>query len=438
MQMESYSYSPRGNLIKKIDRNANITLYDYDSAQNLISSQTTEDTINYYYSPHGNIVLYDYTGHLSLGKGEDDFGRINSRTEGIFTTNYAYDNNNNLDCQTDPFGLTTDYIYNNLNQLDYLTAGGKTFDYEYYPNGMLKKISFPNNVYTQYQYDNANRVTSVITKQGTTTKSSYSYTYDDNGNITSENSTSYSYDARNRLSTPAIDYYGNRIDYEYEGINRLVNDGTNEYTYDNNGNTLSKGNKSFVYDKRNKMISSTTDGVTTNYVYNAEGLRTDKGDTHYHLNENGKVIAESVNGSVTAQIIWADRPLARKIGSNWYYYIFNAHGDVVALMDESGTFVNTYSYDAWGNITDQTETVDNRIKYAGEYFDNETGLYYLRNRYYDPTIGRFTQEDPKRNGDNWYVYAENNPLKYIDPSGESATVVVGGTIVFLSSQQVNN
>ncbi len=425
MQMESYSYSPRGNLIKKIDKNANVTLYDYDSAQNLISSKTTEDTINYYYSPHGNIELYDYTGHTDLEKGEDVFGRINSRTEGTFTTSYAYDNNNNLTYQTDPFDLTTEYIYNNLKQLDYLIAGGKTFDYEYYPNGMLKKIAYPNNVYTEYQYDNVNRVTSVVTKQGTTTKSSYSYTYDNNGNITSENSTTYSYDARNRLSSPAIDYYGNRIDYEYEGINRLVNDGTNEYTYDNNGNTLSKGEDSFVYDKRNKMISSTADGVTTNYVYNAEGLRTDKGDTHYHLNENGKVIAESVNGSVTAQIIWADRPLARKIGPNWYYYIFNAHGDVVALMDESGSFVNTYSYDAWGNITSQTETIDNPIKYAGEYLDNETGLYYLRNRYYDPTIGRFTQEDPTRDGDNWYVYAGNNPVVFIDPWGLSGIMPDG-------------
>lgn len=418
MQMESYSYVPIGKISKKIDKNGNATSYGYDNAQNLTSSETADDRINYYYSPFGNITLYDYTGHSTLEKGEDFFGRINSRTEGTFTTNYAYDNNGNLDYQTDPFNLMTDYTYNNLNQLDYLTAGGKTFDYEYYPDGMLKKITYPNNVYTEYQYDNANRVTSVITKQGTITKSSYTYGYDNNGNITSENSTSYSYDARNRLSTPAIDYYGNRTAYEYNGINRLVNDGTNEYTYDKNGNTLTKGNKSFAYDKRNKMISSIASGVTTNYTYNAEGLRTDKGDTHYHLNEAGNVIAESQGDSVTAQIIWGDRPLARKMGSAWYYYIYNAHGDVVALMNESGTFVNTYVYDAWGNTLPQTtEAVSNPIKYAGEYHDSETGLYYLRNRYYDPTTGRFTQEDPTRDGDNWYVYCNNNPINNIDPFG---------------------
>ena len=84
---------------------------------------------------------------------------------------------------------------------------------------------------------------------------------------------------------------------------------------------------------------------------------------------------------------------------------------------------NTYEYDPWGSITTQTETIDNSIKYAGEYFDDETGLIYLRNRYYDPSVGRFISEDPIRDGANWYVYANNNPVNYVDPTGLDAIVI---------------
>ena len=73
-----------------------------------------------------------------------------------------------------------------------------------------------------------------------------------------------------------------------------------------------------------------------------------------------------------------------------------------------------YTYDAYGNqITDTADS--NPFRYCGEYYDNETGFIYLRNRYYDPSIGRFTTEDPVKDGDNWYVYCGNNPVNAIDP-----------------------
>ena len=127
------------------------------------------------------------------------------------------------------------------------------------------------------------------------------------------------------------------------------------------------------------------------------------------------------------------QPLARKINGSWYYYIYNAHGDVVGLVNDAGTVVNTYEYTPWGEIRSETETVDNPIKYAGEYYDDELDMYYLRARYYNPKIGRFTSLDIEE-GEisnpldmNRYVYCRNNPTKYIDPSGESI-VIAGVTI----------
>ena len=115
--------------------------------------------------------------------------------------------------------------------------------------------------------------------------------------------------------------------------------------------------------------------------------------------------------------------MARKTGDDWYYYLYNAHGDVIGLTDESGTVVNSYAYSPWGEIRTQTESVKNPIKYAGEYYDDELDMLYLRARYYDPQIGRFICLDAEKGSIqnpmdmNRYVYCRNNPLKYVDPTG---------------------
>ena len=127
------------------------------------------------------------------------------------------------------------------------------------------------------------------------------------------------------------------------------------------------------------MVYSKVDGVETTYEIGLDGLRCAKDKeglvTSYDLDENGQVITEE-----GTEIIWGDRALAKKTGSTYYYYIYNGHGDVVMLVDFSGNTKNTYTYDPWGKISSKSETVSNNIKYAGEYFDAETGLIYLRNR----------------------------------------------------------
>ncbi|PRX24061.1 RHS repeat-associated protein [Orenia metallireducens] len=101
-----------------------------------------------------------------------------------------------------------------------------------------------------------------------------------------------------------------------------------------------------------------------------------------------------------------------------YYYHLNGHDDVIALSDENGQVVAEYDYDAWGNILSQSGSMaeENPYRYAGCYYDEETGLYYLRARYYDPEIGRFIRRDTVQKI-NQYAYAENNPVMLIDPSG---------------------
>ena len=201
----------------------------------------------------------------------------------------------------------------------------------------------------------------------------------------------------------------------------------------------------FAYNDWEELESFTTNDNTYTYTYDAQGLRTKKtgpdGTTRYHCDSAGRVIAESdASNQVTAEIIWGHKPLARKVGSSYYYYLYNGHGDVIALTDETGQIVNNYSYDEWGNILNKQETISNPIRYAGEYYDEESGLYYLRARYYDPTIGRFISKDSVE-GDitnpltiNLYTYCNNNPINMTDPTGHdpvgmSAWVISQGGVV---------
>ncbi len=90
---------------------------------------------------------------------------------------------------------------------------------------------------------------------------------------------------------------------------------------------------------------------------------------------------------------------------------------MIQLLNYSGEVVKTYDYDAYGNELSRDLADENPFRYCGEYYDTETGLIYLRARYYDPNIGRFTSVDPAKDGLNWYAYCNENPIMYTDSSG---------------------
>ena len=167
-------------------------------------------------------------------------------------------------------------------------------------------------------------------------------------------------------------------------------------------------------------VRENADNVTTTYTYYIDGLRKSKkvgtGETKYFIWSNGNMVYEFTATDDTTYFFGL-----HLVSSDDYKYVLNAHGDVVALVNASGTVTKRYEYDAFGVELNPDENDTNPYRYCAEYFDIESGTIYLRARYYTPNHGRFTQLDPARDGLNWYAYCYNNPVKYIDPSGRIVT-----------------
>lgn len=157
--------------------------------------------------------------------------------------------------------------------------------------------------------------------------------------------------------------------------------------------------------------------------------RTEGSQTTRYYYDGDQIIAEATisNGTATLKARYTrngSRLVSREDASgNKAYYLDNAHGDITELRDRTGNVLNVYTYDIWGNPLNATETVENPFRYSGEYWDRTSSLQYLRARWYDPSQARFINEDTfegKTNSPqslNHYAYVTNNPLRYIDPTG---------------------
>jgi len=208
------------------------------------------------------------------------------------------------------------------------------------------------------------------------------------------------------------------------------------FTYDNNGNQLSQNTsgdtKALTYDAFNHLVGVERDGMIAVYTYRADGLRHTKtvnGFTTTHLWDRGSIVLElNPSGAVINRFA---RGLGHLIHSNHHgFYLFNVRGDVVQRVDGDGVVIHTYRYDAFGNQLNEGDVNTNPFRFAGEYYDWETGFIYLRARFYNPAIGRFISEDPHWTihnmqsntaaiiqSSNLFVYCGNNPVMFVDPSG---------------------
>jgi RHS repeat-associated protein len=196
---------------------------------------------------------------------------------------------------------------------------------------------------------------------------------------------------------------------------------------DANGNTLSDpSGKTYSWDFENRLTQAVTSSGTTTFKYDPWGKRIYKSSPNFtgifvydglNLIETVNLSGAKISSYTQTQNI--DEPVAELRGSTSDYYEADGLGSITSLSSSTGVLANTYTYDSFGNVTNLTGTLSNPFRYTARNFDGETGLYYYRARYYDPTVGRFISEDPIgfKGGIDFYAYVKNRPVSFVDPSG---------------------
>lgn len=185
------------------------------------------------------------------------------------------------------------------------------------------------------------------------------------------------------------------------------------------------GKETYSYNAWGQLVNYNNDvGETASYTYYSDGLRASKtiGDntTKYYY-DGDNVINETLNNNNYAtNVMGVNGYVSRRQNGTTGYLFKDAHGDVLSIYTSTSNKAADYTYDAWGEIQTKNESSsfeNNPLRYYGQYYDYESGMTYLRARYYDSSIKRFITEDPAKDGSNWYAYCGNNPVMMFDPSG---------------------
>ena len=250
----------------------------------------------------------------------------------------------------------------------------------------------------------------------------------------------YSYNSSGYLSS-----FGN-VQLSYNNKGQLNTFGDIQLAYDNCGNRLTKGNETYTWARGKLLNSVAKNGKTISFTYDYLGRRYQKlvngnvASTYYYL--GNRLIGENRSNDLKLRFIYDETGIVGIYafdghGRDYYFhYVKNPFGQIVAITDEEGEIEAQYIYDAWGNHkvldclgheTDEGIGVENPIRYKGYYYDDETGLYYLLSRYYDPTVGQFISPDDfsflsisSASGYHLYAYCDNNPITSADSNGHFA------------------
>ena len=484
----SYQYDSLGRLIHSRQSTGGGTLVQltqhmYDNANRLTSQswQFGGDTFR---------QSYTYTGQNSDGKQVD--GTISAITTTIpdqlaITSKYEYNDLRQLEKKTvtvpDQNGTQTKvydrtYTYAVIAEDDgcnrmgtRLASTGYTFGsssrgftYTYDAAGNISRVvtagtSVPKAAASkEYGYDAQGQLVSEKNGSGTT----FGYAYDTAGNIrsiTKDGTVTKSFGYTNP-SWPdlltSVTANGTTKDVLYEGQSQ-----TSDLPSSGNPITYYNGKDyTFTWTKGRQLASATVDGKQVSYTYDMSGVRSGKQvyttsnqrtTTYTYTTLSGKVMRqqwETRNSDDTVyqamqslEFVYDDgnQPFAMiyKHGqtTELYYYVLNAQGDVIALLNANGTLAASYNYGAWGNYSvhgaDGKKTTDatfighiNPLRYRGYYYDRETRLYYLQSRYYDFANCRFINADAYATTNagsflscNMFAYCGNNPVNRADQSG---------------------
>ncbi len=364
------------------------------------------------------ITLSNSENTVSLSKSYDYV----SYDENTSTTKYVeYFTNNVKVNNVDSFENKLKYSYDhngNVSTVSTVENNAPALQYEYYydeANQLVQVDDYLNNILVIYQYDVGGNIVSAKEYELST------YYYD---------------------STPI-----NEETYIYNSVwsDRLDSYNGKPLTYDSIGNLLTYDGKTHTWFAGRMLQSMQTDTYSLSFNYDENGFRSQKtvvsdgaSKTYKYIWVDDILIGQT-DGMNTLRFIYNDEDEIIgfvKNDSQIYLYVKNLLGDVIGIVDENGSFVVEYEYDAWGELLSvsgslaETIGLENPIRYRGYYYDNESGYYYLQSRYYDPELRRFINADilegmysPKStylyaDTINPFAYCANSPVHMVDFSGE--------------------
>jgi len=473
---QNYRYDPAGQLIEHRDMDV-ITQFSRDALGRLLrKSNNSGDSAEFHYDPLGRLTAannadafvryqYDNSGHL-IAEHCDSDTLVQSMAQGSSTSHshslrHSYDkrgwrtttssDDHHLNFQHSPGGQLYGLDHN----------GHPVVRCEYDAAGLLKR-KVQGHLSSEFDYDDLGRLlqqkTARSRQQDTLIQRDYKYSHA--GNLEQiedllRGITQYHYDHNDQLTKVdgavqeafSFDPAGNLINSDsgqalYSKGNRLSLHGDRHFHYDNRGNLneekrgkAQRLHTEYQYNGWNQLISVVKDGFKTYYRYDALGRRIGKSVTHLkskqkkHTNFcwNGDQLWSETNHThkgLDSQLYIFEpnsfRPLALIKNEEIHHYHLDHLGTPQEITNATGDIVWQAQYKAYGQIAGFSEKpqINNPLRFQGQYFDSETGLHYNRHRYYDPSVGRFTNQDPigLLGGDNNYRYAPN-PVSWVDPTG---------------------
>ncbi len=467
-QTKTFTYDTNGNKLSHTNFNGNTTTYAYEADTHRLSTVTDSDgTTRYTYSPTGRIeTVTDQNGTVSY-QYDTRYRLIQQIQADGAVLAYTYDANGNTTTVSVTRGgqtFVTQHTYDELNRLvSTINHNGNLTAYNTYDAvGNRETVNYPNGTWSYYRYNERNQLTELRhtdALDNLVERYSYSldptgrrsritensgrvtdYVYDDLYRLTGETvtdpvngnySASYQYDATGNRTAETVN--GIHTAYTYDNNDRLLQQGGTVYTYDDNGNTLSETLNSntvtYSYDAGNRLTQITQGGVTTAYTYNHNGIRISKTEggitTDYIVDENRDYAQVLIETTPAGPVVYTygDDLVSQDRDGVLSLYHYDGLGSTRFLSDAGGAVTDWYDYVAFGEVLNQTGGTENLYLFAGEQFDGSLGQYYLRARYYDPAVGRFTQMDAwigsRRDPVTLhkYLYVNAEPVNSIDPSG---------------------
>ncbi|MER7707803.1 RHS repeat-associated core domain-containing protein [Kitasatospora sp. NPDC097605] len=467
------AYDPAGRQKTLTDPAGRTTSYTYDAAGHRTSIGYTDPG-----SPPVTSIGYDAAGRQSAitdatgtsRRVYDAFGRLASQTNGAGSTvSYGYDGNNNLTTLTYP-GATAPVVTRTFDKDNRLTGlkdwNSRTTTFGYDPDGHWTSTVFPNGTTATTVLDDAGLPLSDALRKGTATLSALGYTRDNEGQLASETPTglpgtnqTYQYTPLQQLKSASSGAVTTAFEYDAAdnptrvGDSAQAFDAANQLCWTASGATPPGGGTcaappggatTYQYDAQGNRAKAVGPGATTTYGYNQENLLTSFGSgavtASYRYDGNGLRASKTV-GTTSTAFTWDsasnpnllsdgttsylygpnDQPVEQltDAGTQWYFH--DQLGSTRALTDTAGAVVGSFAYTPYGAPAGQSGTVSTPLRYSGQYTDAESGLIYLRARYYDPATAQFLTVDPAvRSTRSTYGYTEGNPLNGTDPSGRFA------------------